>query len=114
MIIVVGIKSCDTCRKALAWLTAQNVAHSFHDLRADGLDTGRLSGWVKAGGWEAVLNRRSTTWRGLADAQKSDLTAEKAEALMIANPTLIKRPVIEAGNTIHIGFTDAVKAALVP
>ena len=114
MITVVGIKSCDTCRKALAWLTAQNVAHTFHDLRADGLDSGRLSGWVKACGWETVLNRRSTTWRGLTDAQKSDLTAEKAKALMIANPTLIKRPVFEAGNAVHVGFTGAVRTALMP
>ncbi|NKB43932.1 MAG: Spx/MgsR family RNA polymerase-binding regulatory protein [Alphaproteobacteria bacterium] len=114
MITVVGIKSCDTCRKALAWLTAQNVAHNFHDLRADGLGPERLSAWVKACGWEAVLNRRSTTWRSLTEAEKADVTAEKAETLMIANPTLIKRPVFEAANAVYIGFTDAVKKALEP
>lgn len=112
MITVIGIKSCDTCRKALAWLTAQNVKHTFHDLRADGLEAGRLSGWVEACGWEVVLNRRSTSWRGLTEAEKSNLTADKAQALMIANPTLIKRPVFENGTAVYVGFTDAVRTAL--
>lgn len=112
MITVVGIKSCDTCRKALAWLASENLDHSYHDLRVDGLDSGQLAHWVNACGWEAVLNRRSTTWRTLSDADKKDMTAKKAEALMLAHPTLIKRPVFEVGDAVHIGFSDAVKAAL--
>jgi arsenate reductase (glutaredoxin) len=114
MITVIGIKSCDTCRKALSWLTAKNVAHQFHDLRVDGLTAARLAGWVKACGWESHLNQRSTTWRGLSEAEKSNLNAKTAEHLMMTYPTLIKRPVFEAGGQIYIGFTDAIKKALIP
>ncbi|MDG2242981.1 MAG: arsenate reductase [Rhodospirillaceae bacterium] len=112
MITVVGIKSCDTCRKVLAWLASENLDHSYHDLRVDGLDSGQLARWFKACGWEALLNRRSATWRTLSDAEKSDLTAKKAEALMLAHPTLIKRPVFEVGGNVYIGFSDSVKATL--
>ncbi len=112
MITVTGIKSCDTCRKALAWLDKQGVQHQFHDLRADGLDAGRLKSWIDTLGWETVLNRRSTTWRQLSDAEKSDVDAAKAIKLISANPTLVKRPVFETGDTVHIGFTDDVKKAL--
>lgn len=112
MITVVGIKSCDTCRKALSWLSKQGTEHKFHDLRVDGLAAARLSGWISAVGWETLLNQRSTTWRGLSATEKSDITAEKAEKLMLANPTLIKRPVFEAGKAVHVGFSEAVQAAL--
>lgn len=112
MITVTGIKSCDTCRKALSWLGQQGLDHHFHDLRADGLDSKRLKSWVDALGWETVLNRRSTTWRQLPDADKTDVDAAKALSLMAANPTLVKRPVFEVGGAVHIGFTDTVKKAL--
>jgi arsenate reductase len=112
MIVVVGIKSCDTCRKALAWLDSQALAHRFHDLRADGLDENRLGRWIDVCGWEVVLNRRSTTWRSLTDKEKADIDAAKVKQLMMTHPTLVKRPVFEAGAAIHIGFTDAVRQAL--
>lgn len=112
MITVIGIKSCDTCRKALSWLSAQEIDHKFHDLRVDGLDAGRLSGWVSSVGWETLLNRKSTTWRNLPDAEKADINGAKAEKLMAANPTLIKRPVFEVGKAIHVGFGESVKDAL--
>lgn len=114
MITVIGIKSCDTCRKALAWLKAKETAHKFHDLRADGLEKSRLTGWVDALGWEALLNRRSTTWRGLSDADKADITNSKAMRLMAEHPTLIKRPVFEVGEKVHVGFSNDVQKALIP
>lgn len=113
MITVTGIKSCDTCRKALAWLKNQGMDHQYHDLRADGLDQNRLTKWVEALGWEVVLNRRSTTWRGLDDADKADLSDGKAIRLMSEHPTLIKRPVFEVGNDVHIGFSETVQKALI-
>ena len=109
---VYGIKSCDTCRKALSWLDQQGLAHRFHDLRADGLDAGRLDAWIDSLGWETMLNRRSTTWRQLPDGEKEGITAAKAAKLMVAHPTLIKRPVIETGQAVHVGFTDDVMKAL--
>lgn len=113
MITVIGIKSCDTCRKALGWLQANDIPHKFHDLRVDGLESKRLAGWVETLGWEAVLNRRSTTWRGLSDADKVDISESKAKQLMANNPTLIKRPIFEVGSQLHVGFTDAVQKALI-
>lgn len=112
MITVVGIKSCDTCCKALAWLKAEELKHHFHDLRADGLEPTRVAGWIEACGWEAVLNRRSTTWRGLSDAEKSDLDANKTMTLIMEHPTLAKRPVFEHKGRTHVGFTEAVKTSL--
>lgn len=113
MITVIGIKSCDTCRKALAWLKTKEIDHIFHDLRIDGLDQSRLSGWVETFGWEVLLNRRSTTWRGLSDADKADITDAKAKSLMAGHPTLIKRPVFEVGSKLYVGFTEDVKKALI-
>lgn len=112
MIVVYGIKSCDTCRKARAWLTAEGLAHRFHDLRADGLTSRRLAGWMKAVGWEKLINRSSTTWRELPDWEKEDLDTKRAEALLIRKPTLVKRPVFETGEGLHIGFSESVMAAL--
>lgn len=112
MIIVNGIKSCDTCRKALSWLSGEKIDHKFHDLRADGLDRSRLSSWISAVGWETVLNRKSTTWRGLSEAEKTNISAATAEKLMLANPTLIKRPVFEVGKAVYVGFGNSVKEAL--
>jgi len=113
MITVIGIKSCDTCRKALAHLKAEEVAHKFHDLRVDGLDESRLQTWLDAVGWEVLLNRRSTTWRGLSDADKADMTSPKAKRLMVEHPTLIKRPVFETGDQVYVGFAADVQKALI-
>ncbi|SNY91887.1 arsenate reductase [Cohaesibacter sp. ES.047] len=99
-----GIKTCDTCRKALKAFEAAGKPVTFIDLRADGVSEEEIDRWIEAHGWEAVLNRRSTTWRGLCDADKTDVDADKAKALMLANPTLIKRPVFEDQTGITIGF----------
>lgn len=112
MITVYGIKNCDTCRKALKWLAAEGIEHRFHDFRVDGLDANSLSAWVKAAGWEKLLNRRGTTWRNLPDAEKDGVDEAGAETLMAANPTLIKRPVFEADGQVLVGFGDAEQAAL--
>jgi len=112
MITVYGIKNCDTVRKALKWLEAGGIQHAFHDFRADGLDAATVQRWVDAKGWESVLNKRSTTWKQLDDATKAGLDGDGAVALMVAHPTLVKRPVFELENTILQGFTDDVRAQL--
>jgi Spx/MgsR family transcriptional regulator len=112
MITVYGIRNCDTCRKALKWLEAEGVEHRFHDVRADGLDRPTLAGWVKAVGWETLLNRRGTTWRNLSDAERGGLTPESATELMLQHPTLIKRPVFATGGDALVGFSRAEMTAL--
>jgi arsenate reductase len=109
---VYGLKNCDTCRKALKWLEAEGVAYSFHDVKADGISAADVKRFAASLGWEALLNKASTTWRGLPDSDKQDLTEAEAVKLMAAHPTLIKRPVFEKGSTIISGFRDAQKAAL--
>ena len=99
-----GIKNCDTVKKARQWLEQNNMDYQFHDFRADGLTPSQLSDFVSRVDWSTLLNRSSTSWRQLSIEQQSDLTAEKAIALMLANPTLIKRPVLDAGNKLIIGF----------
>ncbi len=112
MITVYGIKNCDTCRKALKWLQAEELEHSFHDFRADGLDEASLRGWVAELGWETLLNRRGTTWRKLPEAERENLGEADAVRLMLANPTLIKRPVFDTGGARLVGFTDREQTAL--
>jgi len=112
MITVYGLKNCDTCRKARKWLTAQGLEHRFHDVRADGLDATTVKAWTATLGWEKLLNRRGTTWRGLGDADKQDLDQEKAVALMTAQPALIKRPVFDVAGTYALGFDDQVQTML--
>jgi len=104
MITMYGIKNCDTCRKALKWMQAEGIEHRLHDLRADGLDSEVVTRWVAAVGWEALLNRRGTTWRNLPEADKEELDEKKASALMLTNPTLIKRPVFDLDEKIVVGF----------
>lgn len=114
MLTVYGIKNCDTVKKALKWLEGEGIAYAFHDLRADGLDAAEVRRWVDALGWESVLNRRSTTWRELSDQDKDGLDAAKAVALMVAHPTLVKRPVFVSKAMILNGFTDQVRVSLKP
>lgn len=99
-----GIKNCDTVKKARVWLEQHNVAYQFHDYKVDGISLELLNRFGENSGWEVLLNKRSTTWRELSDAQKTDLNADSALQLLLAHPTLIKRPVLESGNTFIIGF----------
>ncbi|MBL4613584.1 MAG: arsenate reductase [Magnetovibrio sp.] len=109
MITVYGIKTCDTVRKALKWLQAQGTPHTYHDFRIDGLEAAKVKYWVDELGWESVLNKRSTTWKKLTDDQKGSLNELGAAALMVAHPTLVKRPVFEFQGLVLQGFTDAVR-----
>jgi len=112
MIVVHGLKNCDTCRKAMKWLEGEGMEARLHDVRADGLEPGQLDRWIAAAGWETLLNRRGTTWRKLSDAEKDGVDASKARALMLEHPALIKRPVFEADGKIVVGFSDAERVAL--
>jgi arsenate reductase len=107
-ITVYGIKNCDTMKKARAWLDAHQVLYTFHDYRSDGIDRGRLDHWVKEVGWEMLLNRAGTTFRALSDKDKDGLNASKAVALMLAQPSMIKRPVLETGSQLLVGFKPDV------
>jgi len=109
---IYGIKNCDTMKKAFAWLDAHNVAYEFHDYKKLGVSEVELSRWVDEAGWEQVLNRAGTTFRKLPEADQQGLTREKAITLMIANPSMIKRPVLEAGGALEIGFKPERYAAL--
>ncbi len=112
MITVYGLKTCDTCRKALSWLSAEKLVHHFVDLRADGVTKVDVKRFAQAVGWEKLLNKASTTWRGLDEAVKNDLNEAKAIALMVAHPTLIKRPVFETETQILSGFKEPEKKIL--
>ena len=102
-----GIPNCDTVKKARAWLDQRGVGYEFHDYRKEGADAGKLAHWSDAAGWEALLNRRGTTFRTLADADKADIDRAKAIRLMQAHPSLIKRPVVEHAGGVLIGFDAA-------
>lgn len=114
MMTLYGIKNCDTVKKALAWLSQQGIDHRFHDFRKDGLDEKMLRAWVKELGWEALLNRRGTTWRGLPENVKEHLDDARAIALMIAHPAIIKRPVLDLGASRHVGFSAEEYNVLFP
>ncbi|PHR23717.1 MAG: ArsC family reductase [Hoeflea sp.] len=103
-VTIYGIKNCDTMKKARAWLAEHSVEAEFHDYKASGIDRGQLERWCSEAGWETVLNRAGMTFRKLDDADKQDLDQEKAIALMLAQPSMIKRPVLEAGDRIIVGF----------
>jgi len=104
MIVIYGIKNCDTMKKARAWLDAKGVAYAFHDYKSAGIDKARLGNWVSQLGWETLLNRAGTTFRKLPDADKAGLTETKAIALMLAQPSMIKRPVLEMAGKLMAGF----------
>lgn len=105
MTTLYGIKNCDTVRKARKWLDSHQIAYQFHDLREDGLEQQQLTAWLQQLEWQQLFNKRSTSYRQLSDEQKSNLNQETAIALMLAQPTLIKRPVLVTANQIHVGFT---------
>ncbi|KXS39705.1 MAG: hypothetical protein AWU55_80 [Halomonadaceae bacterium T82-2] len=105
MMTLYGIKSCDTCRKARKALDARGIAHGYHDLRADGLDAATLDRFIALAGLETLLNTRSTTWRGLDEAERQAARddAGRARALILAQPTLLKRPLLDTGETLIVG-----------
>lgn len=113
MVTLYGIKNCDTVKKARRWLSEHGVAYHFHDFRTDGLDENQLTGWVEQLGWETVLNRRGTSWRALSDAQRAKVVDDAgAIAAMLAQPALIKRPVLETTGTVRVGFAEDDYTAL--
>jgi arsenate reductase (glutaredoxin) len=107
-----GIPNCDTMKKARLWLSSHGVAHEFHDYKKSGISRGKLESWVKAAGWEVLLNRAGTTFRQLPDSAKANLTEAKAITLMLEQPSMIKRPVLERGKTLLVGFSPEKYSAL--
>jgi Spx/MgsR family transcriptional regulator len=113
-VTIYGIPNCDTMKKARGWLESHGVAYAFHDYRASGLEPARLDGWVDQLGWQVLLNKASATFRSLADADKQDLDAGRAKALMLANPKMIKRPVLDLGSRLLVGFKADAYAQAFP
>ncbi len=113
MLTLYGLKNCDSCRKARRLLSDSGQDHRFHDLRDDGLPVERLEAWTAKAGWETLLNRKSRTWRELPEASREGLDGPRAIALMAANPTVIKRPVIEQGEEVLVGFDATTRRRLV-
>lgn len=110
-VTIYGIKTCDTMKKARDWLDGHRVAYSFHDYKAVGVDRAVLEGWAGKVGWETLLNRNGTTFRKLPDADKAGLDQAKAIALMLAQPSMIKRPVLDVGGALTVGFKPEAYAA---
>lgn len=106
-ITLYGIPNCDTVKKARAWLDARGIAYDFHDYKKLGANPQKLAGWVNQAGWEKLLNRAGTTFRKLPDAEKDELDAAKAVAIMAAHPSCIRRPVVEHAGGLLIGFNQA-------
>jgi arsenate reductase len=109
-----GIKNCDTIRKARAWLEAQGTEYRFHDFKAEGIAREKLEGWCRELGWETLLNRAGTTFRKLPEGDKAGLDEKKAIALMLAQPSLIKRPVLDLGGRRLVGFKPDLYADAAP
>ena len=110
-LILYGIPNCDTVKKARTWLDNHGIAYTFHDYKKAGADAAKLAAWCDAAGWDKVLNRAGTTFKKLPDADKTDLDQAKAVALMVANPSCIKRPIVEHPGGLLVGFKDAEWAA---
>ena len=103
-ITLYGIPNCDTVKKARSWLDAAGIAYAFHDYKKAGADTRKLAAWCDVAGWDRVLNRAGTTFRKLPEADKADLDLTRAVALMVANPSCIKRPIVEHPGGLLVGF----------
>lgn len=111
MIEVYGIPNCDTVKKARSWLDVRGMAYTFHDYKKEGASADRLAAWIDAAGLDRVLNRAGTTFRKLPEAEKADLDTARAIALMVANPSMIKRPVVEHPGGLLVGFKEPEWAA---
>jgi arsenate reductase len=106
MITVYGIPNCDTIKKARKWLQNNNIEYRFHNYKSDGVPEKKLKSWVRQVGWETLLNRRGTTWRRLDEATKENISEKSAIQLMLDNPSIIKRPILEVGSKIAVGFSE--------
>ena len=107
MTTLYGIKNCDTVKKARKWLDANNSDYTFHDFRVDGISAEQVQSWVQTLGWEALVNKRSTTWKQLDDSSKAALNDSSVVDVILATPTLIKRPLLDLNGTISVGFKAA-------
>ena len=110
-VTIYGIRNCDTMKKAWTWLDTHGIAYEFHDYRSAGIERGTLQAWVRAVGWETLLNRAGTTFRRLPESMKNTLGESQAIALMLAQPSVIKRPVLDLGGTLLVGFKPDQYAA---
>jgi arsenate reductase len=109
---IYGIKNCDTMKKAFAWLASHNVAYDFHDYKKAGVPSGKLKEWAAKAGWEKLVNSRGPTWRKIPDAEKRNLDETKALALLEKHSSAIRRPIVEAGDRLIVGFDAAEFAKL--
>ena len=109
-ITIYGIKTCDTMKKARAWLDDHGVAYAFHDYKTEGIDKASLERWAKEVSWEILLNRAGTTFRKLPDAQRENVTEKKAIALMLEQPSMSERPVLDVGGKLLVGFKPDICA----
>ncbi|MGL4198126.1 MAG: ArsC family reductase [Allorhizobium sp.] len=107
-ITIYGIKNCDTMKKARTWLDEHDVGHDFHDYKAKGIDAATLDGWIGKVGWEVLLNKAGTTFKQLDEAQKEGLDAAKAKVLMLEQPSMIKRPVLDVDGKLTVGFKPEI------
>ncbi len=107
-VTIYGIKNCDTMKKARTWLDTHGIPYLFHDYKAEGIDAASIRRWIDELGWETVLNRSGTTFRALPEAEKADLDTEKAIALMVAQPSMIKRPILDVDGRYFAGFKPAI------
>jgi arsenate reductase (glutaredoxin) len=111
-VTIYGIRNCDTMKKARDWLDRHGISYRFHDYKTEGIDRAHLEAWSSEAGWDVVLNRTGTTFRALPDDQRASLTEEKAIDLMLAQPSMIKRPVLETDGKLSIGFRPDDYASL--
>lgn len=107
MLTLYGIPNCDSCRNARKFLDQAGIEFRFHDLREDGIERQMLERWMRQVDWKKLLNSRSATWRGVPDSDRADIDQEKALALMLEHPTLVKRPVLERGRQVIVGFSKS-------
>jgi len=106
MIKIYGIANCDTMKKARNWLDSHDIEYEFHDYKKHGVPEKQLKQWIKQTGWELLINKRGTTWRKLDDSVKNSIDEKSAFQIMLDNPSIIKRPILDTGGTIHVGFSE--------